>query len=182
MAGKVITNPDSSRVSGPDCIPAVVLKNYKPQLSYILAKLFNMCLKECCFPDCWKVSLMFPVFKNVGERSTAKNYHPVSLLSVVSKVFEKLVNNRIVNHLEKCGLFSDFQYGFRSSRSTADLLTVVSDRIARAFNKCGATQTVLFDISKAFDGVWHAGRLHKHNFYGILAQIFCLLPSFLSNK
>ena len=53
--------------------------------------------------------------KNVGERSTAKNYHPVSLLSVVSKVFEKLINNRIVDHLEKCGLFSDFQYGFRSS-------------------------------------------------------------------
>ena len=74
---------------------------------------------------------MFPVFKNVGERSTAKNYRPVSLLSVVSKVFEKLVNNRIVDHLEKCGLFSDFQYGFRSSRSTADLLTVVSDRIPR---------------------------------------------------
>ena len=48
---------------------------------------------------------MVPVFKNVGERSTAKNYHPVSLLSVVSKVFEKLVNNRIVDHLEKCGLF-----------------------------------------------------------------------------
>ena len=67
---------------------------------------------------------MVPVFKNVGERSAAKNYRPVSLLSVVSKVFEKLVNNRIVDHLEKCGLFSDFQYGFRSSRSTADLLTV----------------------------------------------------------
>ena len=57
---------------------------------------------------------MVPVFKNVGERSTAKNYRPVSLLSVVSKVFEKLVNNRIVDHLEKCSLFSDFQYGFRS--------------------------------------------------------------------
>ena len=58
---------------------------------------------------------MVPVFKNVGERSTAENYHPVSLLSVVSKVYEKLVNNRNVDHLEKCGLFSDFQYGFRSS-------------------------------------------------------------------
>ena len=81
---------------------------------------------------------MVPVFKNVGEWSTAKNYHPVSLFSVVSRVFEKLVN-RIVDHLEKCGLFSHFQYGFRSSRSTADLLTVVSDRIARAFNKSGAT-------------------------------------------
>ena len=58
---------------------------------------------------------MVPVFKNVGERSTAKNYHPVSLLSVVSKVFEKLVNNRIVDRLclEKCVFFSDSQYGFR---------------------------------------------------------------------
>ena len=55
---------------------------------------------------------MVPVFINVGERPTAKKYHPVSLLCVVSKVFEKLVNTRIVNHLEKFGLFSDFQYGF----------------------------------------------------------------------
>ena len=78
---------------------------------------------------------MVSVFKNVGERSTAKNYRPVGLLSVVSKVFEKLVNKRIVDHREKCGLFSDFLYGFRSSRSTADLVTVVSDRIARTFNQ-----------------------------------------------
>ena len=139
MVKKVITNLDSSKASGPDCIPVVVLKNCEPELSYILAKLFNKCLKESCFPNCWKVSSVVPVFKNVGERSTAKNYHPVSLLSVVSEVFEKLVNNRIVDHLEKCGLFSDFQYGFRSSRSTADLLTVVSDRIARAFNRSRAT-------------------------------------------
>ena len=96
---------------------------------------------------------MVPVFKNVGERSIAKNYRPVSLLSVVSKVFEKLVNNTIFDQLEKCVLFSDFQYSFRSSRSTADLLTIVSDRIARAFNRSGATRLVALDISKAFDTV-----------------------------
>ena len=89
-----------------------------------------------------------PVFNKFGE-----NYYPVSLLSAVSKVFEKLVNNRIVDHLEKCGLFSDFQYGFRSSQSTADLLTAVSDRIASAFNRCGATQAVSLDISNTFDRV-----------------------------
>ena len=122
MGKKNITNLDSSKTFGRDCIPVVVLKNCEPELSYILAKLFNMCLKESCFPDCWKVSSVVPVFNNVGERSTAKNYRPVSLLSVVSKVFEKLANNRIVDHLENCGLFSDFQYGFRSSRSTADLM------------------------------------------------------------
>ena len=82
---------------------------------------------------------MVPVLKNVGERSTAKHYHPVGLLSVICKVFENLVNNRILDHLEKCGLFSDFQYGFRSYRSTADLFTVVSDRVARVFSKSGTT-------------------------------------------
>ena len=96
---------------------------------------------------------MVPIFKIVGKRSTAKNYCPVSLLSVVSKVFEKLVNERVVGHLEKYGLFSDFQYGLRSSRSTADLLTVASDRIARAFNRSGATRAVALDISQAFDRV-----------------------------
>ena len=86
---------------------------------------------------------MVLVFKNVGERSTAKKSRPVSLLSVVIKIFEKLVNNRIVDHLEKCGLFSYFQYGFRSSRSTADLFTVVSDRIATILNRSGATRAHL---------------------------------------
>ena len=182
MVKKVITNLDLSKASGPDCIPVVVLKNCEPELSYILTKLFNNCLKESCFPDCWKVSLVVAVFKNVGKRSTAKNYRLVSLLSVVSKVFEKLVNNRIADHLEKCGLFSDFQYGFRSSRSTADLLTVVSDRIDRAFNRSGPTRAVALDISKAFNRVWHAGLLHKLKSYGISGQTFGLISSFLSNR
>ena len=77
---------------------------------------------------------------------------------MVSKVFEKLVNNRIVDYLEKCGLFSDFQYGFRSSRAVA------------------------LDISKAFDRVWHAFLLHKLKPYGISGQIFDLIWSFLSNR
>ena len=72
-----------------------------------------------------------------GNGLQLKTIRSVSLLSVVSKVFEKLVNNRIVNHLQKCGLFSDFQYGFRSSRSTADLLTVASDRIVRLLTRLG---------------------------------------------
>ena len=180
MVKKVIMNLDSSKASGPDCIPVVVLKNCEPELSYILAKLFNMFLRKSCFPDCWKVSSVVPVFKNLGESLAAKNYCPVSLLSVVSKVFQKLVNNR--DHLEICGLFSDFQYGFRSSRSTADLLTVVSDRIARAFNRSGATRAVALDISKVFNRVWHAGLLHKHKSYGISGQIFGLISSFLSNR
>ena len=74
MVKKVVINLDSSKAAGPNCIPVVVLKNCKPELSYILAELFNICLKESCFQDYWKVWLVVPVFKNAGESSTAKNY------------------------------------------------------------------------------------------------------------
>ena len=84
---KVVMNLDLSKASGPDCIPVVVLKNCEPELSYMLAELFNKCHEEFRFPDCWKVSSVVPVFKNVGERSISKNYCPSSLLSVISKVF-----------------------------------------------------------------------------------------------
>ena len=105
MVKKVIMNLHLPKASFRDYISVVVLKNCGLELSYILAELFSKYLKESCFPDCWKVSSVVPVFKNVGESSTAKNYRLVSLLSVVSKVFEKLVNNRIVDHLVKWGLF-----------------------------------------------------------------------------
>ena len=74
------------------------------------------------------------------------------------------------------------QYGFRSSGSTADLLTVVSDRIVRAFNRSVATQALALDISKAFNRVWHVGLLHKLRSYGISGQIFGLISSFFSNR
>ena len=104
MVKKVITNLNSSKTSGPDCIPVVVLKYYEAESSNMLPELFNMCLKQSCSPDCWNISSVVFVFKKVRERSTAKNYCPVSLI-VVSKVFEKLVSNKIADHLEKCGLF-----------------------------------------------------------------------------
>ena len=161
MVKRIITNLDSSKAFGPNCIPVMILKNCEPEISHILAELF-MCLKDSCFPDCWKVSSVVPVFNNVGKRSTAKNYRPASLLSMVSKVFEKLVNNRIVDHLKKC-FFPDFHYGFRSA---ADLLTVVFERIARVFNRSGSTRAVALDISKAFVWVWDAGLFHKLKSYG----------------
>ena len=157
MVKKVLTNLDSQKASGLHCIPEVVLKYCEPKLSYTLAELFHIYLKMSWFPDCWKVSSVVHVFKIVGKRSTAKNYRSISL---VSKVFEKLVNNRIVDHPEKCGLFSDFQYGFKSSRSTADLLKVVSDRIARAFKRSGATRAVALDIFKNLVRVRHGDLLN----------------------
>ena len=100
MVKKVITNLDLSKASGPYCIPVVVLKNCEAALSYILAELFNKCLKESCFPDCWKVSSGVRLFKNVGERS---------MLSLV--IFDKNVPffPKIVRHIwvkfAKSGIF-----------------------------------------------------------------------------
>ena len=68
-----------------------------------------------CYPDFEMFSLVFTVFKNVGERSAAKTYHPVSFLSVFSEVFEKLVNDRIIDYLEEYGHLYAFQYGFKPS-------------------------------------------------------------------
>ena len=79
--------------------------------------------------------------------------------------------------------FYDFQCGFRCCWSDlADILTVVSDRIARASNRSGDTWAVALNISKAFDWVWHAGHLHKLKSYGISGQIFGFIFSFLSNR
>ena len=73
----------------------VVLKNCEPELSYVLAELFNKCLKESCSLDFSKVSSVVPIFANIGEQSTAKNYCPVSLLSVVGKVFVKFSQRNV---------------------------------------------------------------------------------------
>ena len=121
---------------------------------------------------------MIIVWKNVGERFTTKNCCPVTLLSAVSKIFEKLVNNRLVDHLEENGQLFDFQYGFRSALSINNLLTVVSDRIDRYFNKSGTTRAAALDISKAFGRVWQI----KLKSYRILVRIFGLISSFLRNR
>ena len=106
---------------------------------------------------------MVLVFENVGEMSVTKNY-------------------LIADHLEKCGLSSNFQHGVRSSRSTADLLTVESDRTSRAFIWSGPTQAVALDISKAFDRAGYTDLLHKVKSYGISGEIFGLISSFLRNS
>ena len=133
MVKMVITNLDSSKASGPDCVPVVVLRNCEPELSYILAKLFNKCLKESCFPDCWKVSSVVLVFKNVGERSTAKNYVSDRIVRVfnksgatravaldISKAFDRVWHADLLHKLkcygisgQICGLISSFLSNMR---------------------------------------------------------------------
>ena len=78
------------------------------------------------------------LFQNVWERCMTKNYRPINLFSIFGKIYEKFASNRLADKLAICGLFSDFQFGFRSFCSTTDILTVVSDRIIRVFIRDGA--------------------------------------------
>ena len=128
---KSIRRLDNFKAVGPDAIPVVVLKNLIAEVAPILSKLFNRCLHQSVFPNSWKSSSVCPVFKNSGERWDFSKYRPISLLPIISKVFESLINNHIITH-QKSSLLSDVQYGFRSSRSTADILTVITDRIVIA--------------------------------------------------
>ena len=182
QVASVISQLDSSKATGPDGIPVIVFQKCSPELSPILSKLFNKCLQEHSFPSCWKMSSVVPIFKNSGERSDARNYRPISLLPIMSKIFECLLNNTLVKHIESLGLLSDHQYGFRGGRSTADLLAVVTERVFRALNVSGEARLVALDISKAFDKVWHAGLLQKLRGYGISGSLLGVISSFLSNR
>ena len=111
-----------------------------------------------------------------------KNYSPISLFSVVRKISEKLLNERLVDHSETCNSFSNFQYAFRSLRLTVHLLTVVSDRIALAFDRSWTSEAVVRDVSKALGRVWGTSLFHKFKSYRILGWVFDIIPSFFFCK
>ena len=182
MVSHAIYDLDAFKATGPDRIPSIVLKMCSPELSPVLAKLYNKCLAESCFPSCWKSSSVVPVFKNDGERSDPGKYRPISLLPIISKIFESFINDSLINHLDSTGLFSDLQYGFRALRSTADILTVLSECIYNSLDALGETRAIALDISKAFDKVWHAGLLHKLKAYGVDGSILSILESFLKER
>ena len=100
----------------------------------------------------WR-ELLFIIHTEQTSGDIFAYYYPVTLFSVISKIFEKFVNNRLLDQLVKCGLVSDFKYGFISSRSTAEFMTVLFDRITVGFNKSRSTRAMTLDIPKAHDMV-----------------------------
>ncbi|CAE1157727.1 unnamed protein product [Acanthosepion pharaonis] len=110
------------------------------------------------------------------------NITPTLSPSLFGKIFEALINTGVVNHLTSNNLLSDKQYGFRFARSTADVLTAITETVYRTLQNNGEARAVALDISKAFDRVWHAGLLRKIQGYGITGQLYNVIQSFLSNR
>ena len=179
---RIISKLDSAKATGPDGIPVIVLKMCAPELSPVLTKLFNLCLSNSVFPSCWKIASVVPVFKGSGERSAPSNYRPISLLPIIGKIFECFLNQQLLGYLEDNDLLSDCQYGFRHSRSTGDLLSLITEHFNRALDRRGEARAVALDISKAFDKVWHRGLLHKLQSYGVSGRMWSTAASFLSNR
>ena len=148
----------------------VVLKSCEPELSYGLAELFNKCLKEYCSLDCSKVSSVVPIFKNTGEQSTAKNYCPVSLLSVVGKVFVRFSQRNLAFFLV-CSMV----LGLLDQLRIYWLLYLIGLLVLSI--GLGLLQLLVArGISKTFGRIWHAGLVQKLTSYQIAGW------SFLSNR
>ena len=168
------------KATGPDDIPARVLKMCADALCDPLSKLFSLCFTRKTQPLSWKIARVVPVYKK-KSRSLPQNYRPVSLLSLLSKVMEAIVNRQIMNFLEKNSVLSRRQFGFRKGLSAADLLLKLQHEWASAASRGGASRILAVDIAGAFDKVSHPGLLHKASVCGLSGPLLCWLRSYLSD-
>eukprot|EP00732_Lithocolla_globosa_P000417 Lithocolla_globosa_v1_NODE_127_length_6020_cov_51.448114.p1 type:complete len:867 gc:universal NODE_127_length_6020_cov_51.448114:3658-1058(-) len=170
------------QATGPDNIPARVLKECAEVLAPILARLFQLSFDSGVFPSLWKIAHVVPVYKHKGESSDPSMYRPISLLSIVGKTMEKVINSTLRKHLFGFKLISHKQYGFRPKCSTVDLLTATTQRWINDMKDYKEIRLVALDISRAFDAVWHKGLLVKLKSYGIEGNLLRWLSNFLSDR
>ena len=124
----ILQNIDTSKATGPDGIQGVFLKNCAKELAPSFTKLLNISLQAGIFPNSWKMANICPIFKK-GDRTNCENYRPISLLSILSKIFERAICNIIYPEIKD--LISNNQYGFVQRRSTESQLYVFYDKISK---------------------------------------------------
>ena len=127
---------------------------------------FNRSIHEGIYPNSWKTAFVLPLFKK-GDRDTVSNYRPISLISCVGKVMERVVFKHIYNHMYFNNLIYSKQSGFLPGHSTVYQLLDIYNQICKAFDDKMSTCIVFCDISKAFDRVWHKGLIFKLELCGI---------------
>ena len=172
-----------NKAHGWDDISIRMIKLCDESLLKPLMNIFQFSLATGKFPNDWKKGNIVPIHKK-GDKSIVKNYRPVSLLPIFSKLFEKCIYDTLYSFFETNGLFTSCQSGFRKGDScTSQLLSITHD-IFKGFdaNPSLDTRGVFLDISKAFDRVWHDGLLFKLQYYGVSGPLLSLLKDFLSGR
>lgn len=147
--------------SGDDGLHNRILKQIPKRAVVMLTKIYNACLKLSYFPSKWKVARVVPIPKPNKNLSLASSYRPISLLSSISKIFERLLLKRLTSHIDAHCVIPYEQFGFRPKHSTSHQLLRVVKHVKKQFSRKRSTGMVFLDIEKAFDSLWHDGLLHK---------------------
>ena len=171
---------DVNKSFGFDNVSPRFLKGGANELSPLLTNLFNKSLSEAVFPLIWKKANVVPIHKK-DKKSDLNNYRPVSLLSTVAKVFERIIFKHVYNYLRENFILCDNQSGFLPGRSTTTQLVEVYHHLSSAVDKNKEIRIIFLDISKAFDKVWHTGLLYKLQKIGISGKLLDWFNSYLKN-
>ena len=166
---------------GYDWISNRILKKIYIGIADALVIIFNKSLQEGIFPSNMKLSIVKPLYKG-KDKTEIVNYRPICLLPVISKILEKIVNNRIVKFLIKNKVLYEGQYGFRSNRSTTDAILDFTGNILDSLNKGQYVLSLFLDMSKAFDSISHHTLYKKLEFYGIRGNVLLWFKSYLSDR
>lgn len=178
---KLLSDINPSKACGPDRIPCRLLKEIAHELAPCLTVLFEQSLATGKLPKDWLNANVSPIFKK-GNRNLAANYRPISLTSVICKIFEHIITKHIRNHLDMHGILSPFQHGFRYKHSCESQLLITTHDLMRHRDKNHQVDVAVLDFSKAFDTVPHAKLLHKLHHYGIRGPILLWIETFLRNR
>ena len=177
----ILRKLDTSKAVGPDQISPHVLKNCAAQLATPASALFSNVFRSGNQPSVWKTANVTPVYKK-GPSSRIKNYRPISLLSILSKTMEKLINSALVSFLESRQILCPNQFGFRRNLGTADVLTSMTHEWISLLNARGCVRILAIDIAGAFDKVAHAGLLLKAQRCGVSGQLLDWIRSYLDDR
>ena len=180
---KIIKSLDPNKALGHDEISIRMIKLCATSISKPLSILLRNCFENQCFPKERKKANIVPVHKK-NDKQLIKNYRPVSLLPVCSKIFEKVIFNSLFKYLEDNNLLNSNQSGFRPGVSCVHQLLSVTHEIYKTFdaNPSLEVRGVFLDLSKAFDKVWHDGLMYKLKCLGICGKYYGLIHSFLNDR
>ena len=168
---KQLKNLNTSKAQGPDGLPPWFLKLGAEELASPLQDLFQCSIDTGEVPQDWKDANVAAIFKK-GARSSAANYRPVSLTSVVCKVLEHIIHSHVMKHLESQHILSDYQHGFRAKKSTETQLILTIHEISQELDRNNLVDVAVLDFSKAFDKVPYRRLISKLNYYGLKGPRF----------